>query len=196
MLKRVTNESDSIPANDKMILIKDNRIYRHATLQINYTTYDVRRDVDTMHPSRDDRGFSLDKTGILVHNPTSSTKYPWSYAIILGVFHAHVYQSDASEAPIRIDFLWVRWLDHDWSWQAGPRVRRLERLTLASLSDHDGTGFIDPATIIRGCHLIPAFHHGILPASGAPSIADDRDGNKYFYYVARYVTRLYPRDLD
>lgn len=186
--QRVTSDTGAINSNS--VLIKNNCIYRHATLQVNFTTYDVRRDVDTIHPQalRDDGlGFSLDKTGILVHTAASTTAHPWLYAVVLGVFHAHVL---FGESEARIDFIWVRWLDRDWSWTAGPTTRKLERLTLAPLGEHDGTDFIDPATIIRGCHLIPAFHHGLSPAAGPSSVADDASGNWRYYYVGRYVLRF------
>ena len=154
---------------------------------MNYTTYDIRRDFDVIHlpPHNDESlGFSLDKTSILVHNVNSAAPHPWSYAIVLGIFHAQVLQGSTTT---RVEFLWVRWLDRDQSWIAGPSTRRLERLALAPLGEFDGTDFIDPATVIRGCHLIPAFHHGLAEPSGPPSVADQRTSNWRYYYVARYA---------
>lgn len=126
--RRVASDSGAIDID--AILIKNNCIYRHTTLQVNFTTYDVRRDMDTIHPQalRDDSlGFSLDKTGILVYTPALATTHP---CVVLGVFHAQVL---FGESQTRVDFVWVRWLDHDWSWTAGPGTRQLERLTLGGI---------------------------------------------------------------
>ncbi|KIJ32273.1 hypothetical protein M422DRAFT_184757 [Sphaerobolus stellatus SS14] len=55
-------------------------------------------------------------------------------------------------------------------------------------------GFIDPANVIRACHLIPAFHFGqadlLCPGSvGHNNKADDMD------YVHYYVNRFVDRDM-
>ncbi|KAG6886497.1 hypothetical protein C0992_003708 [Termitomyces sp. T32_za158] len=37
---------------DQLVVIRDNMIYEHKTLRINYTTYDNRREQDTINPNR------------------------------------------------------------------------------------------------------------------------------------------------
>ena len=48
-------------------------------------------------------------------------------------------------------------------------------------------GFIDPAEVIRGVHLIPAFAHGKTDRLFGPSIAcplkDEDQDWQYFYHV-------------
>ncbi|KIJ61923.1 hypothetical protein HYDPIDRAFT_30990 [Hydnomerulius pinastri MD-312] len=58
------------------------------------------------------------------------------------------------------------------------------------MNDQDAFDFIDPADILRGCHLIPAFAKGRShPDHTALSpIAKDSDDWKY-YYVNRFVDR-------
>ncbi len=128
-------------------------------------------------------GFSLDKTTIMIHSPDNNARLPWDYAVVLGVFHAQVLLADSLER--RVDFLWVRWFDRDNSWTAGPVTQRLERLSLAPLGGPDSFDFVDPASIIRGCHVIPAFHYGRAPPSGYNSIARQYGGDWIFYYVNR-----------
>ncbi|KAJ3537255.1 hypothetical protein NM688_g6717 [Phlebia brevispora] len=150
--------------------IKHDRIYRHATFRVNFTTYDMQRDQDVIHCYEDRSG---DKVHVLVQLPASSSNFPWKYATVLGVFHAQVFLPDRSER--RVEFLWVRWLETDPTWIASPATRRLDRVQYVS---EDAFGFLDPATVIRGCHLIPAFHHG----------RDIAGGWKY-QYVDRFVDR-------
>lgn len=169
---------------------------------MNYTTYDVQRGVDILHcsnlsetrnvvkPSAPEHhyGFSLDKSAVLVHSVGQSSGLPWAYAIVLGIFHAFVLLPDGNER--RLEFLWVRWLDRDLSLPAGPTPRRLERLTLAPLDAPNAVDFIDPASVIRGCHLIPAFHHGRLPHE-VFSLAHHSLGDWRFLYVNRCVLLFY-----
>ncbi|KAJ3558432.1 hypothetical protein NM688_g934 [Phlebia brevispora] len=163
------------------ILIKHERIYRHATLRINFTTYDIQRDQDVIHCYDDPSG---DKIHILVHAPYDSLNFPWRYATVLGVFHAEVLLPDHSER--RLEFLWVRWLEIDPTWISGPGTRRLERVQYAT---EEAYSFLDPATVIRGCHLIPAFHYGRDVDLTARSVAHTPGGDWKYYYVDRFVDR-------
>ena len=62
-------------------LIND-RIYRHKVLRVNYTTYNVRREQDSLNPRThgDIMVLSVDDT------------HPYWYARIIGIFHAMVLQ--------------------------------------------------------------------------------------------------------
>ena len=174
---------EPMPTELACVRVYEDKLYIHKTMRINYTTYDMRRDEDVIHCVRDGVGFSLAKTCVLVHSTTNdTTSHPWTYAIVLGIFHAQVlYETNES----RVEFLWVRWLNRDPHQQAGLAARRLERLTLALLDNTDAVSFIDPSTVIHGCHLMPAFHHGFAPVVGFPSIANDTSGNSRYYYVGR-----------
>ncbi|KAI0684093.1 hypothetical protein BC835DRAFT_1294016 [Cytidiella melzeri] len=169
-------------AQQESIHIKHDRIYKHATAQFNFTTYDVCRDTDVVHCSRDiDTGFSLDKTGIMVGASRQDLSLPWDYAVVLGIFHAQVLLPDSSER--RMEFLWVRWFDRDVSWTSGQSTCRLERLTLTSLDVPGAVDFVDPAVVIRGCHIVPAFHYGRTPPSGYSSVAHQSKGDWQYYYI-------------
>jgi hypothetical protein len=65
------------------VRIRNNTIYRLATLRVNYTTYDMRRDFDTVNP----------KTHPFIMVPSPETEqgaHLFWYAAVLGVFHADV----------------------------------------------------------------------------------------------------------
>jgi len=53
-------------------------------------------------------------------------------------------------------------------------------------------GFLDPSEVIRGAHLIPAFHYGRTPNLLPKSIArrpDQNDQDFFYYYVNCFVDR-------
>jgi hypothetical protein len=81
------------------------RIYRCKTTRINYTTYDVRRDADTINPTS--------YPDIMVESPeTGPDAQPFWYARVIGIFHALVSSSHTGvveKSFQRMDFLWVRW---------------------------------------------------------------------------------------
>jgi len=41
------------------VLLKGNRFYSHSLLRINFTTYDLRRETDTVNPRTDHRNIML-----------------------------------------------------------------------------------------------------------------------------------------
>ena len=59
-------------------------IYQHKTMGLNYTTYDVRRDQDIIHPSTSQCNvMSLD-------SDASDDDHPFQSARVLGIFHTNV----------------------------------------------------------------------------------------------------------
>lgn len=163
------------------IVIDRLRLYTHATARFNFTSYDVRRDQDLINPR-------TDKSGIMVYTPdTNGTCEPWAYARVLGIYHAMVGIPGKVKLQ-RVEFLHVRWMIRDETWTSGAHVRHLPRVHYIPEEDNHAFGIVDPAHIIRGCHLIPAFHHGRSEDMLGPSAARDSPiGDWKFYYVNRYV---------
>ncbi|KAG8794782.1 hypothetical protein FRC12_021705 [Ceratobasidium sp. 428] len=99
----------------RVTLVND-RMYTHATLRLNYSSYDVRRQFDVVNPNTPCRF-------ILLPNDTTNNPsvHPFLYARVLGIYHAMVRISNG--LPKRMDFLWVRWMDYDdkqpGGWEAG-----------------------------------------------------------------------------
>ncbi|KAJ7462907.1 hypothetical protein FB451DRAFT_1562362 [Mycena latifolia] len=170
------------------LVLKNNRVYRHKILRINYTGYDVRRGQDSLNPHS--------HSDVMYLAPEGDTTHPFAYAQVVGVFHADVVNTTAGAdpAPQAMDFLWVRRYRLDPRWRAGFNKKRLYRLEFLPNSDEDAFGFLNPDEVIRGAHIIPAFAHrrteeflvpgsiGRLPRDG---LSDSEDWR--YYYVNFFV---------
>ena len=86
-----------------------------------------------------------------------------------------------------MDFLWVRWLGIVPDRSFGRKQAKLPQVSFVEDLDDYAFGFLDPALMIHGCHLIPAFTesrttnllsmHG--PTEARPSGQDDDWINYY-----------------
>jgi hypothetical protein len=159
------------------VVLKGNCIFRHFLLRINYTTYDVRRDQDVINPNTDHKDVML---------LSRSTDHPFSYARVLGVFHANaIYVGPGSRDyhARRMEFLWVRWFELTKLAKDG---LTLDALRFLPMMKPDAIGFVDPADVLRGCHLIPAFERGHLHPDQTAMSHIARDGGDWReYYVNR-----------
>lgn len=134
-------------------LINFDAIIESKILRINYTTYDIRRDHDTIRTTRGD----------VVMTSSRDEAHPFWYARVLRAFHIQVHfcPGGVSHSKQSMEVLWIRWLgidqDHKWSFKDArlPKVGFVPDNT-----DHIPFGFLDPSLVIRGCHLIPAFTDG------------------------------------
>ncbi len=138
------------------IRIRNNTIYQHCTARINYTTYDMRRDYDTVNPRT--------HPFVMVPSPEKGlNSHPFWYAAVLGIFHAevqHIGQQSSDIRPKIIKFLWIRWLEPVYDHTFGQKKAKLPKLCFSSCHDEFTFGFLDPAHVLRGCHLMPAFADG------------------------------------
>jgi hypothetical protein len=146
------------------------------TLRLNYTTYDVRRDHDLIHV-----GTSCCNVMAL----DAEREGCFCYARVLGVFHANVlYLGEGTRdfAPRRLDFLWVRWYTiAEPSLSLEPGV--LECVQFPPMASGDAFGFLDPADLIRGCHMIPLFSQGQVHSdriSLSHCVQDGEDWKQYY----------------
>jgi len=167
--------------------IDQERIYRCKTLRINYTTYDVRRDADTIDPKK--------YPDIMVKSPdTGPDAQPFWYARVIGVFHARVRSSHRDVGNEkewhRMDFLWVRWFGMEpGRYRHGIHHARLPKIGFVQSSDQYAFTFLDPAQVIRGVHVIPAFVEGhtsaLLPTakSVARVLNPEEDNDWVNFYV-------------
>lgn len=172
-------------AERNTVRIVDNRIYSAKVLRVNYTTYDVRRDQDSMNPSTERRD-------IMVLSPEEGEDaHPYWYARVIGVFHARVLHTGpqaVNRSVQHMEFLWVRWFGIVPGHKYGFKVARLPKVGFVPDTDDQAFGFLDPSLVIRGCHLIPAFADGRTSellttqntAARLPGEIDD--------YVAYYVS--------
>ncbi|TBU26171.1 hypothetical protein BD311DRAFT_849925, partial [Dichomitus squalens] len=177
------------------IRILEDRIYQHKTIRINYTTYDMRRDQDTINPR------THADVMLLCSDDNDNDNDPYWYARVLNVFHAHVRYAGpghtrATQKWQRIEFVWVRWFERDLSYKAGFQHRRLPRLQFLDANDPDNVSFsfADPEDILRAAYLIPAFEHGgttelLGPSRLARRLKDDGgdDDDWCYFHVCMYV---------
>ena len=190
------DRTESEEANS--IYLKNDRIYEHNIVKINYTTYDTRRSQDILNPKTRCRDVMVlarpqpqDEAGSESQRP-----HRFWYARILGIFHANVVYTGVGMrdyVPRRLEFLWVRWFQR----VELPELRGLARagycldaVKFLPMAGGDAFGFIDPIDVLRGSHLPPAFRQGRVhpDAKGFSKCAGDARDWK-IYYVNRCVQR-------
>jgi hypothetical protein len=185
ILRRINTSEDSLRLNNEhdinTIIIKDDRMYEHHVARFNYTTYDVRRAQDVINPRT-----SHHNVMVLCSDNDIGQRY--IYGRVLGVYHVNVIITGhgmVDYTPIRVEFLWIRWynaLDQcsDWS------TSTLDRVNFPPLADEHSFDFIDPADVLRSCHIIPRFNSGKKHEDGLGLSACAGDKNDWReYYVNR-----------
>ena len=156
---------------DERVFIKGDTLYEHPILTIDYTTYDLKKERDSIH-------LNFGNQAIMVYSLTSQDAKPWLYAYLIAMYHLFV-STVTDPEPKHLEFLWVRWLQQDPSQLRGPNV---SQYTHVSFTPHSGVpgeafGFVDPSHIIRACHLIPAFDLQQTWDQLSPSMAQDVKGD-------------------
>ncbi|KAJ3746938.1 hypothetical protein EV360DRAFT_57242, partial [Lentinula raphanica] len=124
---------------------------------------------------------------------TGPDAHPYWYARVLRIFRVwvvsnHPTASTAHSGPQEMIVLWVRWLGIDPEHHSGHQSARLPKIGFVDESDPFAFGFLDPAHVIRGCHLLPAFNdkctNGLLQTT-EPTIArrSGETNDWQFFYV-------------
>ncbi|RXW11733.1 hypothetical protein EST38_g14122, partial [Candolleomyces aberdarensis] len=172
--------------------IVNDTIYRHKVVRINFTTYDLRREQDSLNPR-------THADVMVLAREDEKGGHPFWYCRIIGAFHARIlyhtpdkYTSDSDYQ--NMDFLWVRWFGPCLELGGGWEKKRLHRLSFINPETDDTPlfGFLDPACVLRGVYLIPAFHHGrsdngIPGTIGRPESDEGQDYN--YYDINMFVDR-------
>ncbi|KAG6904946.1 hypothetical protein DXG01_006075, partial [Tephrocybe rancida] len=162
--------------------MKHEQIYKHNIMHIHYTTYDVHRGEDVVH-------INTHKRNIMVLNPlftVDNGQHPFWYARILGIYHANVFylgEGNTDYQVRRFELLWVRWYSPVDEGISGWKHRRLDCISFPRLLDCDSFGFLDPADVLRSCHVIPRFSAGKASQdvwSLSPLAQDLRDWKSYY----------------
>ena len=163
-----------------------NRIYKHSRFRVNYTTYDLRRAQDTLNPRTNADFMTLSHED----DEEPETKFPYWFGRIVGIFHAAVIYTgpgSCSVEPQHMEFLFVRWFGRDLGHRGGWNTKQLHRIGFVDGDDKAAFGFLDPQEVIRGVHLIPAFHYGrtcnLLPPSRFARPGQDNDEDWELFYI-------------
>lgn len=136
-----------------MVIIPNNTIYSVHTMQVYYTTYDLRREYDTINPRT--------HADVMVLSGELMPSHPYWYARVLGIYHMETWLTNGGQpAKQHLEVLWVRWLAPLRNHRSGMKYARLPKVAFVDESDPDAFGFLDPSQVIRGAHLIPAFASG------------------------------------
>lgn len=166
-------------ANINQVLFKGGRIYQHNVLRVNYTTYDLNRGQDNFNPNSDHCDVMMLAGGGEEESEVGTHRF--CYARIIGIYHANIQYVGPGLKDYnarRLDFLHVRWFKLE------PNARQnsapLDMLQFVPLNSPDAFGFVDPAEVLRGCHLIPAFAKGQLHLDDTAS-SSVTDQWKYYY---------------
>lgn len=177
-------------AGGDRLLFKDDRLYRHRIFRVNYTTYDIQRAQDVIHPDTSHRDIM-----VLNAKPNSIEAGNFSYARVLAIYHIDVIYCNANGAyqihrPRRMEFLWVRWFQVTQAASASSAwdTLRLEQLAFPTVNSDDAFGFVNPADVLRGCHILPRGALGKVHKDGCgiSHCAQDAEDWKG-YYVNRCV---------
>ncbi|KAK7682685.1 hypothetical protein QCA50_014068 [Cerrena zonata] len=182
-------------ADHAKIMIVNGRIFNHKTMQVNYTTYDMRREYDIVNANKHADIMTV-ASDFDAETMTSSSGHPFSYARVIGIYHAEVVHIlPGNQANVHtVQFLRVHWYRRDTTFKAGFQHRRLNRIELMSHDEPGAFGFIDPDDVIRGVHVIPAFHYGTkigieTEDSGSINSASPLFTPWTYYYVNCFVDR-------
>ena len=116
------DEDDHTPAEQLGLRILDNTIYEHKVLCINFTSYDMRRDQDSINPR------NHADVMVLAHEDEDAVdSHPYWYAHIVMIISAHIGTPDRPHRiPMR--FFYVRWFERDTKAARGWETHRLDRL--------------------------------------------------------------------
>ncbi|GAB1527596.1 hypothetical protein RhiTH_010772 [Rhizoctonia solani] len=177
------------------IRFHQDRMYRHKTLRVNYTSYDVLHHQDLVNPSTSNRFIMLPALSEDGTNPP----HPFIYAKVLGIYHAQV--SYGRTVPRREDFVHVRWLYYntDTARQGGWDAYRLDHISYEPCCTDqdilDSFDFVHPSNIIRAIHLIPDFQSG--PSNKLLNFAKliAHDSEEHWDWKHYYVNRFVERDI-
>jgi hypothetical protein len=160
--------------------IVSNALYRHKTLQLKYTTYDMQEDKDTMRQAK--------YPGIMVLS--DDERHPYLYGTVIDIFHVNVRNSgpftllpDGADATLPM--VWVRWFQCDTTQgPSGFHSLRYPSVSFCHSDEPDAFGLIHPDEIVRAVHLIPRFSLGktdrylSVPSRGRP-VTEESDWKHY-----------------
>lgn len=152
------------------IKIISDTLYRHKTLELTYTTYDMQDGKDKIYQRRYPDVMVL----------SDDEEHPYLYGRILDFFHVTVMNNGPNsllpkDEHATLHMAWVRWYKHDTSLgPSGFTSLRYPTVSFYKGNEPDAFGFIHPDEIIRAAHLIPSFKSGSTveylagPSKGRP----------------------------
>lgn len=177
---QATTPDSEVPINS--VSFKNNKLYRHNILCVNYTTYDVWRCQDVINP----RTSHCDIL-VLANRKKMSLDHHYRYGRVIGIFHTNVSYTGIGAIDHKarhIDFLWVCWF-HTLAPPKAWKTCELDCLAFVPLSCDGAFGFVDPAHVLHTCHIV--FLCGALHSDSIGISRLAKDSQDYCkYYANRY----------
>lgn len=177
-----------------MLSIKRDLLHFHATMHINYTSYEGVRKQDTLKPflkisSESCTSGNSDHCMVMLASSEDDKVaggHPFWYAQVLSIFHCFAYRTPAWDFQ-RINVLWVRWIGRETGYASGLEAMKLDKVGFIEGGDGDVPfGFVDPIDVVRSAHLIPSFREGrVSNLFQIKSLVQDKLGDWSFFYVGR-----------
>jgi hypothetical protein len=199
-------ESNNYLQERDSVHFKNDRMYSHHLARFNYTTYDVRRAQDVVNPSTPHCDIILLAN---THDTDNGSSHPFLYARILGIYHVNViYNGEGmlDYSARKVDFLWVRWFRYDGHRSVGWNDLKLDSVNFPPMAVEGAFGFVDPADVLRGCHILPVFpsgkvHSDLIGLSGLARDAHDWRQYRvnrcvYLSFFFCFLLTLVPRFVD
>ncbi|KAG5633723.1 hypothetical protein H0H81_005707 [Sphagnurus paluster] len=172
------------------VRIIGNTIYSVQLLCVNYTTYDIRRASDTINPCT--------HNFVIVQSPEDGPNaHPFWYAQVLGIYNVVLRhygpRSHDEYKKHHMQFLWVHWLGVEPGHRSSRHYAQLPKIGFVPHTDPYAFGFLNPAFVIRGSHVTPAFAAGkttkLLPAVHTVARPSDTCEDWVNFYVNIFVDR-------
>ncbi|KIM56162.1 hypothetical protein SCLCIDRAFT_29860 [Scleroderma citrinum Foug A] len=188
------SSSTSQPMTDQ-VLFKDSHIFQHKVLHVNYTTYDVHHNQDIFNPGSDHCDLIMLATPGSDEEP--ETQHHFCYARLISVYHANIHfigPGSKDYLPRQLDFIHVWWFELVPPTSVKNRTR-LDMLQFVPMNDVNTFDFVDPADILRGCHLIPAFARGRSHPDHINFSPITKDSNDWKYYYMNWYKYFQPFDM-
>ena len=191
LLSRLFQQETKLTQQDMLDLTIEggNRIYRHRTLRVNYTSYDLQWQSDLINIRT--------RPDLMIVPDENDHTHPYQYGRLIDIFTVPIHYKGSR--PIvgarrqKLQVLWVRWYERDVGYEDGFSALRLPRLSFIDISDSRAHGFINPTAVLRAAHLIPAFEHDLMDPQPLPNCHATRfltdDWN--YYYANMYVPFLF-----
>ncbi|KAG2341710.1 hypothetical protein BDR05DRAFT_976856 [Suillus weaverae] len=134
-----------------ILKLRDHILYRLwgldiiQTMQVYYTTYDLRRKYDTINPRT--------HSDVMVLSGESAPRHPYWYARVLGIYHVEVWLIGNGSQLLKQHSVLQ-------GYRSSMSHARLPKIAFVEESDLDAFGFLDPGQVIQGAHLLPTFASG------------------------------------
>jgi hypothetical protein len=115
-------------------------VWKHKVLRLNYTTYDLRREQDSINPR------THANIMVLAHEDNARRWHPFWYARVLGIFHVMVQDlgpDSRSTVTQQMDFLWVCWFGRDPGAASGWAAKWLPCLGFLNRRNEGAFSFLD-----------------------------------------------------